>query len=92
MKKHENIILLASKNRIHAATGFMLNVLVRSYPLFEWANSEEIKRHVPFHYLAFQRNRFALFSEAKYLWGLFQLHFIILILVLGKCMSFPLFL
>lgn len=40
-----------------------------------------------------QNNRFALFSEAKYVWDkICGSHFIILILVLGNCVSFHLFL
>lgn len=62
-RRSENIILLALKDRIHAAAGLMLNILIGSYPCSEvdkqWGN----KKNFPFYYLAFAEQICSLFRS-----------------------------
>lgn len=54
---------LPQKNRIHAAAGFRLNALV--HILLSGANSEEIKRYVPFLYLTFAERQICFLFRSK---------------------------
>lgn len=98
-EKHDNLFVMSclpQKNRIHSAAGFMLNVLVGSYPPLEWDKEWGNKKIFSFLLFKFCRTEhICFFSEAKYMWDnsfISQSHFIILTLALANCMSFHLFL